>query len=137
MIDPKENARRREILQRFLDKWAAEYDQRQAERTAALRARSTAGGGEHTMKADELTAEEQRQEREAELAEELARAKFFEEVRAGRRRTLETTAEDISKAAQEYAFLNDIPEEQALELMKTAAILTAAECISGTIRHWH
>ena len=39
MIDPNENARRREILQRFLDKWAAEYNQRQAERTAALRAR--------------------------------------------------------------------------------------------------
>jgi hypothetical protein len=45
MTDPKENERRREILQRIMDKWAAEYNQRQAERAAALRARESDSEG--------------------------------------------------------------------------------------------
>lgn len=48
-----------------------------------------------------------------------------------RQRELIEIADDILRAATEYAQRETISEEQAIELMKVAAILKAAEALKG------
>ena len=48
-----------------------------------------------------------------------------------RQRELIAIADDILRAATEYALRENISEAQAIELMKAAAILKAAEALKG------